>query len=692
MDKPSLEPVGDHPIPVAISYLRFSKDVQKKGNSTKRQSERSKAWCDRHGIELNESLRFDDRGVSAYRGKNTRLGALGQIIALAEEGERIWPGCYLVVENLDRISRQEIDEAEDLVKRILRTGVRIVTLSPERIYSRESKGLIQSIEILLHLERANAESRMKSERIRAAWAEKRRIAGSKPMTAQGPRWLELKDGSWKLLPKRVAVVRRIFEQYASGIGLATIASELNSKNIPTLRNGKSWSTSVLSRLLRNAAVIGQCQRYVYCPKDGVTRIPDGDPIDGYFPVIVSDETYWACQAKLASKGKPRGVSHASTTNLFPQLVWNPQAERFMAITNNRRGDQHWKLGVANRGTVGDKHMSVSGEVFESVMLRLIDTIDLKKLRRQDTAPEDLEITQLATKVERLTHQILVIEEELEDSPANRALIRNLARLSDELDDSSSRLTALQRIQSSDTARVAKQCREVAAAMKVLDPADLSAARARLRSLMPTFINRIHLVAVPTIYNGRIGIVTVDFHNGHSEQLVFCTIDVDDADLPQWVFEVDAAKFDEWDEEHKGITEEIVVLTQRDKGVIAAYESGMSSREIAEQFDMTNTGILAILHRHQAFKGPKKKGGVGPMTEPQEIHKKIIALRKAGKLTVGQIAEKLGCSRSLVTSTTAKFAPELQDKARRWKPTTRKRREVNRRKAKLSGSPPRRKSA
>jgi DNA invertase Pin-like site-specific DNA recombinase len=47
-------------------------------------------------------------------------------------------GSVLVVESFDRISRQGIDEGYDLIKSILKAGVRIVTLAPEREFDRDA--------------------------------------------------------------------------------------------------------------------------------------------------------------------------------------------------------------------------------------------------------------------------------------------------------------------------------------------------------------------------------------------------------------------------------------------------------------------------------------------------------------------------------------------------------------------------
>ena len=93
--------------PKAYSYLRFSTPDQMKGDSFRRQAEMASAYAERHGLDLDEGLTFHDLGVSAFRGKNVVEGALGQFISAVNDG-RVQPGSYLLVENLDRLSRDRI--------------------------------------------------------------------------------------------------------------------------------------------------------------------------------------------------------------------------------------------------------------------------------------------------------------------------------------------------------------------------------------------------------------------------------------------------------------------------------------------------------------------------------------------------------------------------------------------------------
>jgi DNA invertase Pin-like site-specific DNA recombinase len=63
-------------MPKAYSYLRFSTPEQMKGDSFRRQSTKAQEYASTHGLDLDDTLTFQDLGVSAFRGKNAEAGQL----------------------------------------------------------------------------------------------------------------------------------------------------------------------------------------------------------------------------------------------------------------------------------------------------------------------------------------------------------------------------------------------------------------------------------------------------------------------------------------------------------------------------------------------------------------------------------------------------------------------------------------
>jgi DNA invertase Pin-like site-specific DNA recombinase len=192
-----------NPLPAkAYSYTRFSTPEQAKGDSATRQAQYAQRWCERHDIELDNELTFRDEGVSAYEGTNAEKGALGAFLRAVENGD-VPRGSYLLVESLDRISRQKPHKAVRLMGDIIEHGVTVVDLSDnEKEYSEETLEQDNSalIMMVLRFARANEESALKSARVAAARERQRqKFASNEPLTQaytrQLPGWLRWNENT-----------------------------------------------------------------------------------------------------------------------------------------------------------------------------------------------------------------------------------------------------------------------------------------------------------------------------------------------------------------------------------------------------------------------------------------------------------------------------------------------------------------
>src|SRR4029077_20681898 len=114
--------------PKAYSYTRFSSPEQAQGDSLRRQTEAARAYAAKHKLDLDEELTFHDPGMSAYRGQNAEAGALGTFLGAVRD-KMIPQGSYLLVESLDRVSRQTVRLAVRTMEDIVAAGVNLVDLS-----------------------------------------------------------------------------------------------------------------------------------------------------------------------------------------------------------------------------------------------------------------------------------------------------------------------------------------------------------------------------------------------------------------------------------------------------------------------------------------------------------------------------------------------------------------------------------
>jgi DNA invertase Pin-like site-specific DNA recombinase len=273
-------------MPRAFSYVRFSTPEQAKGDSFRRQSEGADRYARAKCLVLDTDLTFQDLGVSGYRGKNAETGRLAEFLELVR-AQRVPRGSVLIVESLDRISRQAARRALRTLEDIVEEGVTVVTLADGKEYTAESldrdpTSLIMAVLIFI---RANEESVMKGSRLRAAWQAKRKAARERPLTERAPAWLRLDrhQGRFVAIPERAVVVRRIFRLAEKGAGQHRIAEELNRAKVPTFGKAAMWHRSYVKRVLENPAVVGTLvPRQVEW--DGRRKIRKVlDSVEGYFP-------------------------------------------------------------------------------------------------------------------------------------------------------------------------------------------------------------------------------------------------------------------------------------------------------------------------------------------------------------------------------------------------------------------------
>lgn len=324
---------------LAYSYLRFSTFRQIEGDSQRRQLEGSREWCEKNGVELVEELQ--DHGVSAFRGKNRMIGVLGKFLELVRSGE-IAPGTFLIIEDIDRLSREDVLPALQLYIEIITAGITIVTLIDDQAHSEDS---IQANPMILQMAiasmaRGNEESRVKSRRLGDKWKESRRLALDGEASPMGrlPAWLKRneKTREIQLLPI-ASVVSRIFELYASGERPFSIARILNEEGAPRLSTGKrackAWKINSIRGVLAAKSTCGihvVNEPYFEEVKDAkgkvrkVRRYRKIGEVADYFPAVISTELF----AKVATliegnkkrSGNRRGGSKASDDNAFSGLI------------------------------------------------------------------------------------------------------------------------------------------------------------------------------------------------------------------------------------------------------------------------------------------------------------------------------------------------------------------------------------
>src|SRR5262249_55604479 len=152
----------------AFSYLRFSKAEQADGRSLARQMEATERYCKAHGLALDKRS-FVDMGLSGFNGSNAAAGELAVFIELVEDG-RIPKGSVLICENTDRLSRLPPDKASAIICDLVRSGVDVVTTSPEAVYTEANISKVATwLPLQVSCALAHEESVKKSDRLNDVW-------------------------------------------------------------------------------------------------------------------------------------------------------------------------------------------------------------------------------------------------------------------------------------------------------------------------------------------------------------------------------------------------------------------------------------------------------------------------------------------------------------------------------------------
>lgn len=289
----------------AYSYVRFSTAEQLKGKSLERQTEGARNWCIANDAELDTELTLHDLGVSAFRGKNADIGALGSFLRAVSAGQ-VPKGSYLLIETFDRMSRESAYDAQLTLQNIISQGITVVTLMDGKQYNVAilRADPIALIYAILLMSRSHEESATKSKRVADAWRRKRLdLKNGTMLTAKTPGWIKLdKKRKPQLVRNRVRVVQRIFDDLLAGDRCTSISVNLNKEGVSPFGPGKLWTPTYLRSLVVNRAVIGEFQAHRREHNGVIKRVPEGEPIKGYWPAAIDVKTFDKAQ-KLFAKTK-----------------------------------------------------------------------------------------------------------------------------------------------------------------------------------------------------------------------------------------------------------------------------------------------------------------------------------------------------------------------------------------------------
>ena len=380
----------------AYSYIRFSTPEQARGRSRERQREDCEKYCAERGLELatSEEYVFLDAGRSAYKGDHlAENGELARFVRLVKNGT-IAPGSTLIVESLDRLDRDDVWNAVPRFMNLVKAGINVVTLKDGKVWKNGARAedLILSIFIFA---RANDESSQKARRLKDVFNSKRKKAAAslKPMGDVAPRWLSLKeDGNgYEPIEEKVKAVNRIFDLTIAGYGKIAIARILNAEGHGPLTSDervKGWGASAVSHVVKSRAVLGEwtpMTRTLDAKRK--KRSPAGDPIQGYFPQVVSDEVFRRAQGAVESRRKHQSTKQPHNFNVWSGVGKCIHCGSSMHMVNKGRlpkGRTYIDCSIGRKGLC-EEHKLIRLDASEAVFALILGRLDSMALVKDSGA-------------------------------------------------------------------------------------------------------------------------------------------------------------------------------------------------------------------------------------------------------------------------------------------------------------------
>ena len=271
-------------------YCRVSTEMQKEKESIENQKSRLLQYCNEQNLPY---TMYEDDGYSA---KDTKRPALSRLINDIKKHEVK----TVLVTKLDRITRS-IRDLLDLLELFEDYNVSFKSITqPVDTSSAMGRGFVRLLGEFAQLERE-----MTSERV----GEDMRHRALKGVWNGGvvPHGYLVAEKQLKPQKDEAVVIAKIYDKYIELESLRGVTQWLNSKGYKT-RNGATWATSSIRRILSNPTYIGKIwynKRVSSKMTHKLKSRPEEDWIvaEGKHEPIVSPKTYDTVQVILARQRK-----------------------------------------------------------------------------------------------------------------------------------------------------------------------------------------------------------------------------------------------------------------------------------------------------------------------------------------------------------------------------------------------------
>lgn len=399
-------------MPTGYAYIRYS--TRRQGaddkDSVTRQKSSIRAIAARHGVEVPEENFFYENGVSAYTGENSKTGKLKDLIDQIENLS-IAPGDFVFVESIDRLSRQRLLQAKDLVYGILKKGVILVTTMDGYIYKlHEDQADIMKQDIMLTVisSRAHEESLTKSNRRKSAWkkakteAEETGIVFNKNRLPYGVIFEE-KTNTLVIDKKAQEEIEFILEN----LKREGVTSTIKKANAFAAIN---WTQARVKDIFDTKYVLGYFMSQTKI--DG--RMVLDKHIENYYPKIVSASLFLEAKEAMTNRKvkKHQGRVTQNNANIFRHSCFCERCGKSLVFMNNynSKGSRYFYMTCQQNIENGNCKNRFRYDLAVKLFLDTMQEFD--RLNKKSVLLEPIDVTQYANLDEEILKEIEEVNKSL----------------------------------------------------------------------------------------------------------------------------------------------------------------------------------------------------------------------------------------------------------------------------------------
>lgn len=342
----------------AYAYIRHS--TKRQGREDKDSVTRQKAsirqLAKQYNVEVPDEHFYYENGVSAFSGKNRTHGKLKELIDQIND-LRIRPGDIVFVESIDRLSRQRLLQAKELVNGILEKGIVLVTTIDNHRYERATAengidDFTQDVLLSVIAKRAHDESNTKSIRRKSAWTSAKLAAekSQKPFNASRPPFgvqYNPSTNRFESHPVESLELVRIFESLKLQGVISTIKEVNKTSEI-------RWTQNRIKDLFRTKYPLG----YLYSQKKVDGKFVLDKMIEGYYPQLVSFQLFEEARIAMSKRKVERqsGRVAEGNVNILRHIAMCGYCNTSLFFMNNSttKGGRYFYLNCKNNFETSSK--------------------------------------------------------------------------------------------------------------------------------------------------------------------------------------------------------------------------------------------------------------------------------------------------------------------------------------------------